>query len=164
MDLFRQSQEQKIIGRPRKTINITASTQYLWKEGFIVYLVTLERNCVPWIAKTWWNSYCWRLPWGIDQIKPNIKEKTPRLRAQNTWSNFGPWQSTTSCWKTSQNMFVKHLMGRTTSRAVFTRILVPSNYYLFRSMQHGLSKQQFNSYEKVQNRIDAWLASKDERW
>ena len=42
--------------------------------------------------------------------------------------------------------------------------LAPSDYYLFRSMQHGLSQQHFNSYEEVKNWIDEWLASKDERW
>ena len=31
-------------------------------------------------------------------------------------------------------------------------------------MQHGLSEQNFNSYEEVKNWIDEWLASKDERW
>ena len=54
-------------------------------------------------------------------------------------------------------------MGTATSRAVFTR-LAPSDYYLFRSMQHGLSEQHFNSYEEVKNWIDEWLVSKNERW
>ena len=30
-------------------------------------------------------------------------------------------------------------------------------------MQHGLSEQHFNSYEEVENWINEWLASKDER-
>ena len=36
----------KVMGRPRPNINITTSTQYLWKEGFAVYLVELEESCV----------------------------------------------------------------------------------------------------------------------
>ena len=39
-----------------------------------------------------------------------------------------------------------------------------SDYYLFRSMQHGISEQHFNSYEEVKNWIDEWSASKGERW
>ena len=41
VDLFRQSQTQEIMCRPRPTI-ITTSTQYSWKEGFAVYLVGSE--------------------------------------------------------------------------------------------------------------------------
>ena len=40
----------------------------------------------------------------------------------------------------------------------------PSDYSLFRSMQHGLSEQPFNSGEEVKNWIYEWLASKDEPW
>jgi len=42
--------------------------------------------------------------------------------------------------------------------------LAPSDYHLFRSMQHGLSEQHFNSYEQVKKWIDDWLASKDEQF
>ena len=45
--------------------------------------------------------------------------------------------------------------------ATYSPDLAPSDYYLFRSMQHGLSEQQFNSYDKFKNWIDDWLASKD---
>ena len=48
--------------------------------------------------------------------------------------------------------------------APYSPNLASSDYYLFRSMQHGLSEKHFNSYEEVQNRIDEWLVSKDERW
>ena len=48
--------------------------------------------------------------------------------------------------------------------APYSTDLAPSDNYLFRSMQHGLSEQHFNSYEEVKNWIDEWLASKDERW
>ena len=41
--------------------------------------------------------------------------------------------------------------------------LALSDYDLFRSMEHGLSEQLFNSYEEVKNRMNEWLASKDER-
>ncbi|EGI60239.1 Mariner Mos1 transposase, partial [Acromyrmex echinatior] len=36
-----------------------------------------------------------------------------------------------------------------------------SDYYLFRSMAHGLSEQHFTSYEDIKNWIDNWIASKD---
>ena len=48
--------------------------------------------------------------------------------------------------------------------APYSPDLAPSEYYLFRSMQHGLSEQHSSSYEEVKNWIDEWLASKEERW
>ena len=38
----------------------------------------------------------------------------------------------------------------------------PSDYYLFRSMAHGLADQQFRSYEDIEKWLDSWIASKDE--
>lgn len=42
--------------------------------------------------------------------------------------------------------------------------IAPSDYHLFRSMQHGLAEQHFQSYEDVKNWIDSWIASKDEEF
>lgn len=39
--------------------------------------------------------------------------------------------------------------------------LAPSDFHLFRSMQHGLSGQSFKNYAEVKNWIDSWLASKE---
>ncbi|GBP98027.1 Mariner Mos1 transposase [Eumeta japonica] len=52
-------------------------------------------------------------------------------------------------------LIVSHLAksGNTTPPAVFTNI-VPSDYHLFRAMAHGLSEQQFISYEDTENWVD----------
>lgn len=39
--------------------------------------------------------------------------------------------------------------------------IAPSDYHLFRSMTHGLSEQQFTSYENTKNWIDSWIAAKE---
>ena len=39
-----------------------------------------------------------------------------------------------------------------------------SDYYLFRSMAHGLIEQQFRSYEDIEKCLDSWIASKDEHF
>ena len=54
-------------------------------------------------------------------------------------------------------------MGRSTPPTVFTA-LAPSEYHLFRSMQHGLSEQHLHSYEEVKNWLDEWLALKNEKF
>ena len=42
--------------------------------------------------------------------------------------------------------------------------IVPSDYYLFRSMAYGLADQQFRSYKDIKKWIDSWIASKDEHF
>jgi len=39
--------------------------------------------------------------------------------------------------------------------------LAPSDYHLFRSMQHALTDIHFSSYEQVQEWMDEWITSKD---
>lgn len=40
--------------------------------------------------------------------------------------------------------------------------IAPSDYYLFRSMAHGLAEQRFHSHEDTKKWIDSWIAAKDE--
>jgi histone-lysine N-methyltransferase SETMAR len=42
--------------------------------------------------------------------------------------------------------------------------LAPSDYYLFRSMSHGLADQHFSNYEEVKKWLDDWIASKPEKF
>ena len=42
--------------------------------------------------------------------------------------------------------------------------IAPYDYYLFRSMAHGLSDQQFRSYEDIEKWLDSWIASKNEHF
>ena len=44
---------------------------------------------------------------------------------------------------------------------VYSPDLAPSDYHLFRSMQHALTDTHFSSYNEVQKRVDEWFASKD---
>ncbi|UYV82275.1 hypothetical protein LAZ67_21001540 [Cordylochernes scorpioides] len=38
--------------------------------------------------------------------------------------------------------------------------IAPSDYYLFRSMQHGLADQHFSNYDEVKKWIDEWIGPK----
>lgn len=42
--------------------------------------------------------------------------------------------------------------------------IAPSDYYLFRSMTHGLAEQHFRSYQEAKNWVDSWIASKDQEF
>lgn len=39
--------------------------------------------------------------------------------------------------------------------------LAPSDYHLFRSMQHALTDTHFSNYKEVQKWVDGWIVSKD---
>lgn len=42
--------------------------------------------------------------------------------------------------------------------------IAPSDFHLFRSMQHSLAEQTFNSYKDIENWIDQWIASKNQEF
>ena len=42
--------------------------------------------------------------------------------------------------------------------------IAPSDYYLFRSIAHGLADRQFRSYEDIKKWLDSWITSKDEHF
>jgi len=45
--------------------------------------------------------------------------------------------------------------------------IAPSDYWLFRRMQHDLTSHRFTSFAKIENWLQNWIASKDEffsRW
>ena len=54
-------------------------------------------------------------------------------------------------------------MGSPTPPVVFPRYC-PPDYYLFRSMAHGLADQQFRSYKDIEKWLDSWIASEDEHF
>ena len=50
------------------------------------------------------------------------------------------------------------------SHPPYTSDIAPFDYYLFRSMAHGLADQQFRSYEDIEKWLDSWIASEDEHF
>ena len=58
--------------------------------------------------------------------------------------------------------YLETLNWEVLSHPPYSPDIAPSDYYLFRSMAHGLSEQHFTSYEDTQNWVDSWIASKDE--
>ena len=59
---------------------------------------------------------------------------------------------------------LKHTWKRSNGKSCPTRRIPQSVYYLFWSMGHDLSDQQFRSYEDIKKWLDSWIASKDEHF
>jgi len=55
-------------------------------------------------------------------------------------------------------------MGSLTLRRIFIRLCSPSDYHLFRSIQHSFTDQHFKTYEEIKKWLDEWIASKDEHF
>ncbi|GBP66365.1 Mariner Mos1 transposase [Eumeta japonica] len=53
---------------------------------------------------------------------------------------------------------------RMTECDILIEDIAPSDYHLFRSMAHALSKQRFTSYEDTKSWVDSWIASKDKEF
>ena len=74
----------------------------------------------------------------IDAVEPSTAWKTATIRAEET------------------------LKWEVLPHPPYSPDIVLSDYYLFRSMPHGLANQQFHSYEDIEKWLDLWIASKDE--
>lgn len=48
--------------------------------------------------------------------------------------------------------------------AAYSPDCAPTDYHLFRCMQHGLADQHFTSYEEIQKWLDKWIVSKNEHF
>jgi len=57
----------------------------------------------------------------------------------------------------------KLVLGGLDSLAVLPN-LAPSDYYLFRSLQHFLSSKNFENPEAIRNKVSAYFNAKDSSW
>ena len=68
-------------------------------------------------------------------------------RYVNSWSNVA--KSMKTCLKKPKWEVLPH--------PPYSRDVTPSDYYLFRSMAHGLADQHFRSYKEVKKWINSWI-------
>ena len=60
--------------------------------------------------------------------------------------------------------YLETLKWEVLSHSPYFTDIAPSDYYLFRSIAHGLADRQFRSYEDIKKWFDSWIASKDEHF
>ncbi|GBP89349.1 Mariner Mos1 transposase [Eumeta japonica] len=56
--------------------------------------------------------------------------------------------------------YLKTLDWKVLPHPPYSPDIAPSDYHLFQSIAHTLSKQRFTSYEDTKNWVDSWIASK----
>ena len=64
----------------------------------------------------------------------------------------------------SVKIYLKTFKWEVLPHPLYSPDIAPSDYYLFRSMAHGLANQQFRSYEDIEKCLDSWIASKGEHF
>ena len=60
--------------------------------------------------------------------------------------------------------YLKTLKWEVLPQPPYSPNVAPFDYYLFRSMAHGLADQQFHPYEDIEIWLDSWRASRDEQF
>ena len=139
--------------------NIDSQAEYSWKKTHVVYLVGSAWCRVLWVAQTERDHYWGSLSNTIDEIEPSTQGKThPLLQA---WQNYSPAYNAPHV-AAPVKIYLETLKWEVLPHPSYSPDIALSDYYLFRSMTHGLSEQHFTSYEDTKNCIDDWIASKDE--
>ena len=99
-----------------------------------------------WAVETEQNHHWGTVSNAIDAFEPKSARKTATIRAKPV------------------KTYLETLKWEVLPYPPYTPDIAPSDYYLFRSMAHGLADQQFRSYEDIEKWLDSWITSKDEHF
>ena len=106
------------------------------------------------ITRERYRTQLMRLSRELREKRPQYEQRHEKVFLQHdkAWSHFAKPVKT----------YLETLKWEVLSHPPHSPDIAPSDYYLFRSMAHGLADQQFRSYEDIEKRLDSWIASKDE--
>ena len=99
----------------------------------------------------------------IDAFERSTARKTATVRAAARKSDSAAWQRWPHVAKPVKT-YLETLKWEVLLYPPYSSDIAPSDYYLFRSMAHGLADQQFHSSEDIEKWLDSWTASKDEHF
>ena len=97
-----------------------------------------------------------RLSRALREKRPQYEQRHEKviLRHENAWLDVAK----------PVKIYLKTLKWEVLPHPSYSLDFEPSDYYLLRSMAHGLADQQFRSYEDIEKWLDSWIASKDEHF
>jgi len=133
--------------------NMNSQAKYSWKKTHCCIFDGSAWCRVLWVAQTERDHYWGSLPNTIDEIEPSTQGKTRPLLLQ-AWQNYSPACSTHVA--APVKTYLETLKWEVLPHPPYSPDIAPSDYYLFRSMTHGLSEQHFTSHEDTKNCIDDW--------
>ena len=125
-----------------------------FEDAVVIYYKLLKPN-----ETITWERYRTQL----ERLSRSLREKCPQYEQGNEkvilqHDNARPHVAK------SVKTYLETLKWEVLSHPPYSPDIAPSEYYLFRSMAHGLADQQFDSYEDIEKWLDSWIASKNEHF
>ena len=167
MGCLQQYQAEKMVEQATWT-SLNIKSWYSSKEGFVISLVGLQRNCLFWTLTTQPNDqfYClhrttneikqcdWRKAVRIDKSRrcciPSWRCKATHIFSHSA-KIIGAWLG---CFATS-TIYSSPLY-------IYSPDLAPSDYFLFRSLQNSLNDKNFNNDDDIKSYLIQFFANKNQ--
>lgn len=163
VDSFQKSKGgNKIVRTAWACFNIVALAEYSHCKGFTVYLVGPRRWYLFSASEAKWNYFYGEVSNATDVIEPNTAQNAAPVRKRNENVILQRDNARTHIAKPVKSS-LKVLNLEFLPHPPYSHHSVPSDYYLFRSMEHGLVNNPFHSYEDIAKWLDSWITSKDEQ-
>ena len=162
MGCLQQYQAEKIVEQATWTSSNNIKNWYLSKEGFVISLVGLQRNCLFWTLTTQPNDQFCCLHWTINEIKQCNWRKAARIDKSKKYciqyDNARPHTSLV----TRQKLL--ELGWDVLPYPPYSPDLAPSDYFLFRSLQNSLNGKNFNNDDDIKSYLIQLFANKNQRF
>ena len=147
MGCSQQYQAEKIVEQATWTSSNNIKSWYSSKEGFVISLVGLQRNCLFWTLTTQPNDQFCCLHWTTNEIKQCSWRKAARIDKSKRCC-IPSWQCKTT-----------HIFGHSAKiigpwldvLPPYSPDLAPSDYFLFRSLQNSLNGKNFNNNDDIKS-------------
>lgn len=121
-----------------------------WDQFGVIYYELLKPNET--ITAALYRTQLMRLSRALKEKRPQYSQRHDHVILQH--DNARPHVAQTV------KTYLETLNWEVLPQPPYSPDIAPSDYYLFRSMAHGLADQHFHSYEELKNWLDAWIGSK----
>ena len=119
-----------------------------WDQVGVIYYKLLKPNET--ITGERYGTQLMRLSWTLRKKRPQYEQRNEKVILQH--DNARP--HVTKPVKT----YLETLRWAVLPHPPYSPDIALSDYYLFRSMVHGLADQHFRSYENIEKWFDSWIA------
>ena len=120
-----------------------------FKDADVIYYVLLKRSET--ITGERYQTYLMRLSRELCEKRPLYKQRHEKVILQH--DNARPHVAN------PVKTYLETLKWEVLTHLPYSPDIAPSDYYLFRSMAHGLADQQFRSYEDIEKWLDSCVTS-----
>ena len=143
MDLLQQPNEKKVMGTAWSCFYFVGSAEYSRCEGYAVYLWDQVGVMYYELLKPNGTITGERYRTQLMRLSQAQREKRPQYEHDNAWPHVSKPIKT----------YLETLKWEVLPHPPYSPDIVPSDYYLFRSMAHGLVYQQFRSYKDIEKTV-----------